>query len=127
MINAAQACVDDKLNAAFFIHLLRGYVLPALPNGGWSITVEFHFYVILPILLNKAVKFPNLLILSLVVFVGARVGFYILVGEIQAVSYWTIIGRIDQFLLGIIAFKLKDHIAGKKYLASPIAFFFLVF
>jgi rhamnosyltransferase len=64
---------------------------------------------------------------SLIVFVGARVGFYILVGEVQSVSYWTIIGRIDQFLLGIIGFRLKDHITGKKYLALPIVFFFLVF
>ena len=127
LIIAAQAYVDDKLNAPFFIHLLKGFVLPTLPNGGWSITVEFHFYIILPVLLITAIKFPNLLMFSLIVFVGARVGFYILVGEVQSVSYWTIIGRIDQFLLGIIGFKLKDQIAGKKYLALPIAFFFLVF
>jgi len=127
LIIAAQAYVDDKLNAAFFIHLLKGFVLPTLPNGGWSITVEFHFYTVLPVLLITAIKFPNLLMFSLIVFVGARVGFYILVGEVQSVSYWTIIGRIDQFLLGIIGFRLKDHITGKKYLALPIVFFFLVF
>lgn len=127
LIIAAKAYVDDKLNAAFFTHLLKGFVLPTLPNGGWSITVEFHFYIILPVLLITAIKFPNLLMFSLIVFVGARVGFYILVGEVQSVSYWTIIGRIDQFLLGIIGFKLKDRIAGKKYLALLIAFFFLVF
>ena len=127
LIIAAKAYVDDKLNAAFFTHLLKGFVLPTLPNGGWSITVEFHFYIILPVLLITAIKFPNLLMFSLIVFVGARVGFYILVGEVQSVSYWTIIGRIDQFLLGIIGFKLNDRIAGKKYLALLIAFFFLVF
>ena len=127
LIIAAQAYVDDKLNAAFFIHLLKGFVLPTLPNGGWSITVEFHFYIVLPVLLITAIKFPNLLMFSLIVIVGARVGFYILVGEVQSVSYWTIIGRIDQFLLGIIGFKLKDRIAAKKYLALLIAFFFLVF
>ena len=127
LIIAAKAYVDDKLNAAFFTHLLKGFVLPTLPNGGWSITVEFHFYLILPILLITAIKFPNLLMFSLIVFVGVRVGFYILFGEVQSVSYWTIIGRIDQFLLGIIGFKLKDHVAGKKYFALPIAFFFLVF
>ena len=127
LIIAAQAYMDGRLNAAFFIHLLKGFVLPTLPNGGWSITVEFHFYLILPVLLITATKSPNVLMFSLIVFVGARVGFYVLFGEVQSVSYWTIIGRIDQFLLGIIAFKLKDHIAGKKYLALPIAFFFLVF
>ena len=50
LIIAAQAYMDGRLNAAFFIHLLKGFVLPTLPNGGWSITVEFHFYIILPVL-----------------------------------------------------------------------------
>ena len=59
--------------------------------------------------------------------VGGWVGFFVFFCVVKSVSYWTIIGRIDQFLLGIIAFTLKDHIAGKKYLALPIAFFFLVF
>ena len=56
LIIAAQAYMDGRLNAAFFIHLLKGFVLPTLPNGGWSITVEFHFYLILPVLLITATK-----------------------------------------------------------------------
>ena len=31
--------------------LRMGFLIPSWPNGGWSITVELHFYVLLPVLL----------------------------------------------------------------------------
>ena len=31
--------------------IMTGFVQPALPNGGWSVTTEFHFYLLLPFLL----------------------------------------------------------------------------
>ena len=74
LIIAAKAHV--KLNTAFFIHLL--FLLPTLPNGGWSITVEY-FYLIW--LLITATKFPNVLMFSLIVFIGARVGPFYLATE----------------------------------------------
>ena len=58
LIIAVQAYLDDTLNRAFFANLLKGFIFPTLPNGGWSITVEFHFYIILPVLLLTAIKFP---------------------------------------------------------------------
>ncbi len=36
---------------AYFKLLAQGFVLPVWPNGGWSITAELHFYLILPLLL----------------------------------------------------------------------------
>lgn len=35
----------------YALSILKGLLAPTLPNGGWSITVEFHFYLILPALL----------------------------------------------------------------------------
>lgn len=40
----------DSLQPAlryFFGSLVNGLMLPYLPNAGWSITVEFHFYLLL--------------------------------------------------------------------------------
>ena len=36
---------------AFWQSVRDGWYLPTLPNGGWSITVEFHYYLVLPLLL----------------------------------------------------------------------------
>lgn len=37
--------------AAYATLIVSGIVEPTLPNGGWSITVESHFYLSLPVLL----------------------------------------------------------------------------
>ena len=36
--------------------ILAGIVMPTLPNGGWSVAIEFHFYLLLPFLLYIARK-----------------------------------------------------------------------
>jgi peptidoglycan/LPS O-acetylase OafA/YrhL len=33
------------------LRVVKGFVLPTWPNGGWSIAVELHFYILPPLLL----------------------------------------------------------------------------
>lgn len=98
-------------------HYLTGLIMPILPNGGWSITVEFHFYLLLPLLLylSRTSKYS----LSLVVCCAILIRLIIFQekGGIQELAYWTIIGRIDQFLLGMIAFQMRSRISGHHLLA----------
>jgi len=46
------------------------------------------------------------------------------IGEIQWFAYFTIFGRIDQFLFGMIAYQMRKHITGRHFLviSSCIAF-----
>lgn len=96
---------------AYAYSIAKGAVLPALPNGGWSITVEFHYYLILPLLLWMLRKSRLLPFTIVVAAVALRFLLYRERGEIQSLAYWTIVGRIDQFVLGMLAYQFRAHLA----------------
>jgi peptidoglycan/LPS O-acetylase OafA/YrhL len=124
--------LDVGGNGLDFIQVFAvGAVFPVLPHGGWSVTVESHFYLILPLLIFFLRKNP--LILTAVIGVAFCVRFVILqvTGEVQTASYWTIIGRIDQFTLGMIFYSYRVWFT-KRHLAMIIVglsftFFYYLF
>lgn len=83
---------------------LSGFVTPDWPNGGWSIAVELHFYLILPFLLKHIRRNAYVALYFVVAVIAARYVLYAYLGQIQNLAYSTIVGRIDQFALGIFAF-----------------------
>ncbi len=89
-------------------HIAKGLVLPVWPNGGWSIAVEFHFYLVLPFLLrwSKHSVWPLLGLIIAAMLI--RAGVHFLRGNLQDFAYWTIGGRIDQFVLGIIMWRCRS-------------------
>lgn len=107
--------------------VLVGAIKPSLPNGGWSITAEFHFYLMLPILLYLSDKSIYLLLLVLGISVASKTMLHQELGQIQTLSYWTIIGRIDQFILGILAFQFRKYMARKHMLAFCVLLAFSYF
>ncbi|QDT40109.1 O-acetyltransferase OatA [Gimesia alba] len=96
--------------------ILAGVIFPTLPNGGWSIVIEFHFYLILPVLLYLSRKSKYSLGIILCCAILVRLYLYHALGEIQSLAYWTIVGRIDQFLLGMIAFQMRTFFKGRHFL-----------
>jgi peptidoglycan/LPS O-acetylase OafA/YrhL len=107
--------------------VLQGVIYPSLPNGGWSITAEIHFYMVLPmilLLLKRRVWY-----VASIVFVAIllRTGLYLYRGEIQTLAYWTIVGRVDQFVLGIVAFSLRDHLKNRHILMLALFISFAAF
>lgn len=89
-----------------------GWVKPTLPNGGWSITAEFHFYLLLPWLLLAMRRGKRWLWLTVVAAVGIRFGLWWHMDSVQRLAFWTIVGRFDQFLLGMYAFELRHWVKG---------------
>lgn len=89
----------------------------SLPNGGWSIIVECHFYVILPALLLLTRRWKYSLLVSLLIAMVVRGLIHHYVGYVQHFSYWTILGRIDQFMLGIVVYQCRAYFSGKHLLA----------
>lgn len=120
--------------------IAKGLVLPTLPNGGWSITVEFHFYLLLPLLLILQARSKYALVVVLAIAIVLRAVLYEWLGGHQSItppahvesiqhylSFFTLVGRIDQFLLGIIAYQFQAHVRGRHFLALATAVSFLVF
>jgi rhamnosyltransferase len=83
---------------------LSGFIVPIWPNGGWSLTVEMHFYLVLPFLLRLVRTRRDAALYVVCASVVVRYALYAEIGQIQDLAYWTIVGRIDQFTLGIFAF-----------------------
>ena len=105
----------------------KGVLFPCFPNGGWSITVEFHFYLILPLLLwllRKSSLWPFIMIVAAILL---RFFLWHERGEVQSLAYFTIIGRIDQFALGMLAFKFGCKITRRHLFAIAIISSFLIF
>lgn len=107
--------------------IAAGIVMPTLPNGGWSITAEFHFYILLPILLILG-RYSNLFLVAVIlIFITLRVMIYSHLGQIHFLAYYTIIGCIDQFIFGILGFSLRSHVTKRHILVMTVIALFLVF
>lgn len=112
---------------AYVTNIWQGVLLPTLPNGGWSITAELHFYVLLPFLLYliaKSLLFPLVLV---AISITLRAYLYLDQGEVQVLAYFTIIGRIDQFILGIVSFHLSKKFRQQNWLVILLALTFSFF
>ena len=112
---------------AYAISIAQGALYPSLPNGGWAITVEFHYYLILPLflwMLRKSKLLPLLI-------VGTAIALRLLIhqekGEIQFLAYATIIGRIDQFALGMVIFQFRTYIANRNMFVVGLLIAFSLF
>lgn len=69
----------------------------------WTIAVEFQFYLIFPFLwrfYQNAGK--RYLVALLLLTILSRALIHGIQGSVQDLSYWTIYGRIDQFLIGML-------------------------
>jgi len=113
--------------SAYIRNIILGIILPSLPNGGWSITVEFHFYLFLPILLFLAAKWKKSLLFVLAFAIIVRTLLHQELGQIQVLSYLTFIGRIDQFVFGIAAHQFGKTVEGKHLQAAGVLFLFTCF
>jgi rhamnosyltransferase len=121
---AVEKALRGTLSWEYIGQIGRGLVQPTLPNGGWSITVEAHFYVLLPVLLALGARSRYSLLGVLSVAIALRLALYLKFGTVQDIAYWTIVGRIDQFLCGILAFQFRDIIGGHPQRAAAVALSF---
>lgn len=126
-INALREGLKAHNSSAFFEYfraMARGFIFPIWPNGGWSIAVELHFYLILPALLLLLHHQPRYLWLIILTAILIRAAVHASTGEVQSTAYLTIFGRIDQFIFGILFFHGRACMRGRH---GATAFIFSAF
>jgi len=70
----------------------------------WTVAVEFQFYLVFPLLLRLLNQRGAMALLRLVLVLAMlRTAAVLLGADAQTMAYWTIAGRMDQFLVGMIA------------------------
>jgi peptidoglycan/LPS O-acetylase OafA/YrhL len=73
----------------------------------WTVAVEFQFYLLFPLLVAFLSKFGIKYIFGLIsIMVMARLFIFLADGAVRDAAYWTILGRLDQFCIGMLAAKL---------------------
>lgn len=107
--------------------LVSGFVRPSWPNGGWSVAVELHFYLILPFLLAISSRRASYILIALAFSLTAHTLWWVQSGSVQDLAYWTILGGIDQFVLGIFAFKAGGWIKGRHAVAAGLGVVLLAY
>ncbi|ODA93905.1 acyltransferase [Mesorhizobium sp. SEMIA 3007] len=119
-IEACRVSMAGQSLGGYFTDVGKGVIFPTLPNGGWSITVEAHFYILLPFLLMASRRFLFAPLLFIAAAILLRWALYVHLGEVQSAAAWTIIGHADHFLAGILAFHLRAHAKDRHWLALAV-------
>lgn len=108
---AKSIITHDGLDVPY--RLMWGWLAPTLPQGGWSVTVEAHFYLMLPVILWVAARSRVGLLLIVLAAIAVRAVIHALDGPVEYLSYYTMVGRLDQFLLGCLAYQWRHLVQGR--------------
>lgn len=89
--------------------------LPGYIGPGWSLLIEVQFYAVFPFIVLLVRKYSPLYLVGLVgLFLGIRILVWIDREHVKDLAYWTIFGRADQFLLGMLSAYLCKWIAAQR-------------
>jgi peptidoglycan/LPS O-acetylase OafA/YrhL len=108
--------------------IIGGVLLPTWPRGTWSISIELHFYFLFPLLLLVARRYGALALLGVIAAaIALRIDWWLTFGEAQHIAYWTIFGRIDQFVFGMLFAMMPLRDRPLKIFGAGALIVFLVF
>lgn len=96
-----------------------------LTGAAWSISVEFTFYMIFPFLVTFYSRYGARYLLKIIlILIVMRYGVYLLHAEIVKPFFSTLLGRLDQFLIGMLCAGL--YVRHKSFFASYVHLVFSV-
>jgi peptidoglycan/LPS O-acetylase OafA/YrhL len=118
---------DPGLLGPYTAFILVGLVKPTWGFGAWSVTVEIHFYLLLWVLMPLSKRWAPSLLWVVAAALAARALIYTQGGDVAYYAYFTIFGRIDQFVLGMAAWHYRNFLRGKHLWITVAGVTFFVF
>jgi peptidoglycan/LPS O-acetylase OafA/YrhL len=133
--------LSNELN---FLSLLKIFIKGFFQNwdyGAWSVSVEFKYYYLLPLILfflNKNKKYLFLIIffsimLNLLMFqiieqkLILNIFAFLKERNFQYYSYYSIIGHLNEFLFGMLSYKYRNYIKSCKKELIFASIIFIIF
>src|SRR5258708_13731889 len=118
--------VKGESLSIYVFTIVAGFILPTLPNGGWSITAEFHYSLIFPLFVWLLTKSKLLPLSIFVAAIALRLFLHHERGEIHSLAFWTIIVLIDQFALGMLVYQFRSRLAHRHVVAAATIIAFML-
>ena len=109
------ASLIGKVNKESGLFQFFNFLGAGAPFAMWSLVVELQIYFILPVIFSYLYNFNKKKILFFVIGIfiisfTMKFFFYAYENQFRAISYWSVFGRIDQFIFGCIAgFIFKNY------------------
>lgn len=111
--------IGVQLTSGYLVRMLTS-LLPITARGGidssfttmfWAVAIEFQCYLVFPFLIAFSNQRGSKFLLQLVAaaFVLRTLAVLADGASPREISYWTVIGRIDQFCIGMVAARLYVH------------------
>ncbi|WP_082555871.1 acyltransferase family protein [Pseudomonas sp. Root329] len=101
-----------------FVNALQGVQLPMFAHL-WTIAVEFQFYLIFPFLVLFLDRSGSRFIIGMLVLtIFFKYLMWFKIGSVTNVAYMTLLGRIDQFLIGMAAAYLAKKYISKNQIST---------
>ena len=97
--------------------LFIGLGKPRWPGMGLWIVTEEHCYILLPALLWLFRKARANALVVLALMLALRFGLWRWTGSVRNMEHMTVIGRLDEFCLGILAWQYRDWVRARRWLA----------
>lgn len=117
----------DKFAAADLLYILSTNIgrpptsFSVITGAAWTISIEFTFYFVFPFLAHFAKqKGPVYLMQAILLMFVVRLVTYAVSDQPTQIFYWTLVGRFDQFLIGMLTAQLCRRISFTPRLSRSI-------
>lgn len=119
----------DKFVASDLLYILSTNLgqpptsLAIVTGAAWTISIEFTFYLVFPFLANFAKqRGPIYLVQAILLMFVIRLVTYAVSEQPTEIYYWTLIGRFDQFLIGMLTAQVCSRLSLTPRLSRLVLF-----